>query len=54
MLKLTIEIKENKNKDSCSVTIVNPKDLSKSSEVEKQCGAMVRNEIEKAIKNIEN
>ena len=49
MLKITIEIKENKEKDACSVTLKNPKDLSKASEVEQKCGAMVKTNIEKAL-----
>ena len=34
MLKITIEVKENKNKDSCTVKMINPKDLSKASNQE--------------------
>ena len=54
MLTITIDIKENKNKDSCNVTIKNPKDLTKATEQEKQTGAMVRNEIEKALQNLKD
>lgn len=49
MLKFTIEVKENKNKDSCNVKLINPKDLSKASENEKNCAAMVLNQINKTF-----
>lgn len=54
MLKITIQVQENKNKDSCSVTIVNPKDLSKASENEKNVTAIVRSEIEKVLTGIQS
>lgn len=54
MLKLTIEVKENKDNDTCTVTIINPKDVSKATDNEKNVGAVVRNEIEKAIQNLQN
>ena len=54
MLKITIEIQEDKSIDKCHVTIKNPKDLSKCTENEKRTGAMVRNEIEKALYNLQD
>ena len=53
MLKITIQVSENKGKDSCDVKIINPKDLSKSSDAEKNTGAMVLNEITKALQNLQ-
>ena len=34
--------------------MINPKDLSKTSESEKRCCAMVINQIEKALKEIQD
>ena len=45
MLKITIQVKEDKNKDNCTVKMINPKDLSKASDNEKTICAMVINEI---------
>lgn len=52
MLKITIKVTENKGKDSCKVTVVNPEDLSKASEGEKRAGAIVLNEINSALEKI--
>lgn len=54
MLKITIQVQENNKTDSCNVTIINPKDLSKASENEKNVGAIVRSEIEKVLTGIQN
>ena len=54
MLKITIQVQENKDKNNCTVKMINPKDLSKCSENEKRTGAMVRNEIEKSLHNLED
>ena len=54
MLKITIQIQENKNNDSCTVKIVNPKDLTKSSENEQKVGAMVKGKIEQALEELKN
>lgn len=54
MLKITIEVKENKDKESCQVKIINPKDLSKASEGEQKVGAMIINEIEKDLHELNN
>jgi len=54
MLKITIQVQDNKNKESCSVKLINPKDLSKASETEKNACAMVINEITKALKNMQD
>ena len=54
MLKITIQVEESKEKEKCTVKIITPKDLSKSSEAEKRAGAMVYNQIEKAISEIKD
>lgn len=53
MLKFTIEIKENKEKDSCKVTLTNPKDLTKCTENEKIVGANLRNKIDLLMNELE-
>ena len=45
MLKITIQVQENKDKNNCTVKMINPKDLSKASDNEKTTCAMVINEI---------
>lgn len=54
MLKITIEVKENKGKGSCAVTMVNPKDTTKATDTEINCCAMVINQIEKSLKEIQD
>ena len=54
MLKITIQIQEDKQKDKCTVKMINPKDLSKSTENEKKACAMVQNQIEKALNEIKD
>ena len=54
MLKITIEVKENNDKGSCTVTMINPKDTTKASNVEKKCCAMVINQIEKSLNEIQD
>ena len=54
MLKITIQITENKEKDKCTVKLINPKDLSKASNSEKNACAMVINQIEKALENLKD
>ena len=54
MLKITIQVEESKEKEKCTVKIITPKDLSKASEAEKRAGAMVYNQIEKAISEIKD
>lgn len=54
MLKITIEIKENKDGKSSNVKIINPKDTSKATDGEKNCCAMVLNQIEKAFNEIKD
>lgn len=54
MLKITIEVKENKDKEKCTVKMINPKDLSKASENEKNACAMVINQIEKSLQEIQD
>lgn len=53
MLKITIQVQENKNNDSCVVKIINPKDLSKATENEKKAGAMVTSNLERVLKEIQ-
>ena len=53
MLKITIQITE-KDKEKCTVKMINPKDLSKASEVEKRACAMVINQIEKSLNEIKD
>lgn len=52
MLKITIQVQE--NKENCTVKLINPKDLSKASEPEKNACAMVINQIEKALQEIQD
>ena len=54
MLKITIQIQEDKNKEKCIVKMINPKDLSKASESEKNACAMVINQITKALQEIQD
>ena len=54
MLKITIQVQENKEKNNCTVKMINPKDLSKASENEKNACAMVINKITKALQELQN
>ena len=54
MLKITIQIQENKDKSKCTVKMINPKDLSKASDAEKNACAMVINQITKALQEIQD
>ena len=54
MLKITIQVQEDKNKEKCTVKMINPKDLSKTSESEKHACAMVINQITKALEEIQD
>ena len=54
MLKITIQVQEDKNKEKCTVKMINPKDLSKASETEKNACAMVINQITKALREIQH
>ena len=54
MLKITIQVQEDKNKEKCTVKMINPKDLSKASESEKNACAMVINQITKALEEIQD
>ena len=54
MLKITIQVQEDKEKEKCIVKMINPKDLSKSTESEKNACAMVINQITKALKEIQD
>ena len=54
MLKIIIQVQEDKNKEKCTVKMINPKDLSKSSEIEKRACAMVINQITKALEEIQD
>ena len=48
MLKITIEVVENKNKDSCNVTLKAPKDITKG-KFDKQGKIMDKKEYKSAI-----
>ena len=54
MLKITIQVQENKDKNNCTVKMINPKDLSKASESEKQACAMVINQIKRSLEEIQD
>ena len=54
MLKLTIQVTENKETDTCNVQMVTPKDLSKATSNEKTVGSMVANELTKALQSLQN
>lgn len=54
MLKITIQVTEDKSKEKCTVKMINPKDLSKASENEKRACAMVINQIEKSLNEIKD
>ena len=54
MLKITIQVQENKDKSKCTVKMINPKDLLKASEGEKRACAMVINQIEKSLNEIKD
>ena len=54
MLKITIQLQEDKNKEKCTVKMINPKDLSKASESEKNVCAMVINQITKSLQEIQD
>lgn len=54
MLKITLQVQENKDKDKCTIKMINPKDLSKASEAEKNACAMVINQVSKALKEIQD
>lgn len=54
MLKITIQVQENKDKNNCTVKMINPKDLSKASESEKQACAMVINQITRSLEEIQD
>ena len=54
MLKITIQVQENKDKNNCTVKMINPKDLSKKKEKKKNACAMVINQITKALQEIQD
>ncbi len=54
MLKITIQVQENKDKEKCTVKMINPKDLSKATEGEKSACSMVINQITKALQEIQD
>lgn len=54
MLKITIQVQEDQNKEKCTVKMINPKDLSKATENEKRACAMVINQITKSLKEIQD
>lgn len=54
MLKITIQVTEDKDKEKCTVKMINPKDVSKATENEKRACAMVINQIEKSLNEIKD
>ncbi len=54
MLKITIQVADVKDEDKCTVKMINPKDLSKATESEKNTCAIVINEITNALKKLQN
>lgn len=54
MLKITIQVQENKDKSKCTVKMINPKDVSKATENEKRACVMVINQIEKSLNEIKD
>lgn len=54
MLKITVQVAENKDTDTCTVKIVNPKDLTKATENEKNVTAMVIDKITKALEELKD
>lgn len=53
MLKITIQVQESKDKENCTVKMINPKDLSKATDNEKNACAMVINAITKTLKDMQ-
>lgn len=56
MLKFTIQVKENKNKDTCNVEVISPKekDYEKATDDEKRTCAVVQNEIFNTLSTMQN
>lgn len=54
MIKLQIQIQQKKESDDCTVKLINPKDLSKSSESEKNIAYVVSNTITNALSELQN
>ena len=54
MLKITIQVQEDKKSEKCTVKMINPKDISKATENEKRACAMVINQIEKSLNEIKD
>ena len=54
MLKITIQVHENKDKSKCTVKMINPKEKTKANESEKNACAMVINQITKALQEIQD
>lgn len=54
MLKIVLEIKEDKEKDTTNVTLINPKDLSKGTDNEKITTANVIEKITLSLQDLQN
>lgn len=56
MLKITIEVSENKDQETCKAVLKNPKEteLKKATEQEKQTMAMVINKVTDALHELED
>lgn len=55
MLKFTIQVKENKNTDTCNVEVISPKekDFEKATDGEKRTCAVVQNEIYRTLSSMQ-
>ena len=54
MLKITVQVVENKDQDTCKVNIQKPKDFSKATENEQKVTAMVVDKITKTLAELAN
>ena len=56
MLKITIEVSENKDQETCKAILKNPKEteLKKATDQEKQTMAMVINKVTDALHELED
>ena len=52
MLKIIVQVVENKDQDTCKVNIQTPKDFSKASENEQKVTAVVIDKITKALEEL--
>lgn len=53
MYKITIQVKENKNSNTCNVELIPPKDITKATSNEKATGFTVVNEIARTLQQMQ-